>query len=161
MSEQNVLSKAYCEIFAEVTIFSKNQTQKSAAMGCSLDVTSEESEPSAEYLSSTRNKFFTKMNEMGCQPLNEPCNPFVLLQLSTSNRATQCYCNENGCNDPTNQFKRVVGGYCVIAIGIMGIVGNISALGVLCKLKKKNDVDIILTGTYVTTRLNSKIKDKC
>ena len=40
------------------------------------------------------------------------------------------------------------GGYAVIGIGVIGIIGNILAFSVLYNLKKKNDVDIVLTGMY-------------
>ena len=83
---------------------------------------------------------------LGCEPVDEPCNPFVLLQLSTTNRATLCHCDLDGCNHPSKKFKLVIGGYFVMAIGTFGIFGNLLAFGVLFSLKKKNDVDIILTG---------------
>ena len=88
----------------------------------------------------------TNKKDVGCQPVAKPCNPFVLLQLSTSNKATQCYCDENGCNHPTILFKLIFGGYAIMIIGFIGIVGNILAFGVLFSLKKGNEVDIILTG---------------
>ena len=106
-------------------------------MGCSLDVTSEESE------SSVRNQFYTKMNEMGCQPLNEPCNPFVLLQLSTSNRAKQCYCNNLGCNEEAEGFKVAIGGYLVIIFGTVGIFGNALAFSILFLFLIKKNVQVI------------------
>ena len=106
-------------------MFSNNQIQKYSALGCSRTI---------------------KKNEIGCQPVNKPCNPFVLLQLSTYNKATQCYCNENECNIISNKFKTIVGGYFVIIVGIIGIIGNSLAFGVLKGIKKKNDIDTILTG---------------
>ena len=82
----------------------------------------------------------------GCQPVDKPCNPIVLLQLSTNARAIQCYCDEDGCNSPTDLFKIIVGGYLVSTLGIFGILGNILAFVVLSSLKKKSNVDIILAG---------------
>ena len=89
---------------------------------------------------------------MGCQPIRKPCNPFVLLQLSANNKATQCYCDENGCNEPSNQFKLIFGGYFIIILGILGIVGNCLAVVVLWSLRKKNDINIILAGTAYILR---------
>ena len=86
------------------------------------------------------------VSAVGCQPINRPCNPFVLLQLSISNKATECYCAESECNMKLGQFKTIIGGYLIMAIGIIGILGNLLALGVLLSIKKKTDIDVILTG---------------
>ena len=85
---------------------------------------------------------------MGCQPVEKPCNPLALIQLSTQARATQCYCEENGCNIPSDvdTFKVITGGYLVTIIGTLGIIGNILAFGVLVNIEKKNDLNIILAG---------------
>ena len=90
----------------------------------------------------------------GCQPVDKPCNPIVLLQLSTNTRAIQCYCNEDGCNGPSDIFKIIVGGYLVSILGIFGILGNILAFVVLSSLKKKRDVDIILAGIFSYSKPN-------
>ena len=87
-----------------------------------------------------------KQIKSGCQPVDKPCNPIVLLQLSTNARALQCYCNGDGCNGPTDLFKVIVGGYLVTTLGIVGILGNCLAFVVLFSLKKKSDIDIILAG---------------
>ena len=106
-------------------------------------------------ISVSRNKIHTgcsrstKKYSLGCQPIDKPCNPVVLLQLSTNNRARQCYCDADACNKPSDLFKVVLGGYLLLIIGIMGIIGNLLGLGVLCATKKKNDIDYILTGTYL------------
>ena len=86
------------------------------------------------------------VSDVGCQPINRPCNPFVLLQLSISNKATECYCDKSECNMKLGQFKTIVGGYLIMVVGIIGILGNLLALGVLLSIKKKTDIDVILTG---------------
>ena len=114
--------------FIDVSLLVDNQIQTFSTMGCS---------PTMEE------------KNLGCEPVDEPCNTFVLLQLSTTNRATQCHCDFDGCNDPSKKFKSVIGGYFVMTIGTFGIFGNLLAFCVLFSLKKKNDVDIILTGKYL------------
>ena len=120
----------------DVSVYDGNQFRKHAAMGCSRNRT---------------------MNDAGCQPVNKPCNPIVLLQLSTSNRAFQCYCNESRCNNPSSMFGLIFGGYLIIMIGIFGVIGNALAFGVLCSLQKKSNIDIILTGMFFG---NQKFKCK-
>lgn len=83
---------------------------------------------------------------LGCQPVDKPCNPLVLVQISTQARASECYCEENGCNIPSEIFKVITGGYLVTIIGTFGIIGNFLAFGVLVNIEKKNEVDIILAG---------------
>ena len=87
-----------------------------------------------------------KSNSLGCQPVIRPCNPVVLLQLSTNARAKQCYCDTNACNNPSDLFKIIFGGYLLVIIGAMGIIVNILGLGVLISIKKKTEIDITLTG---------------
>ena len=84
--------------------------------------------------------------DVGCRSTVKPCNPVVLLQLSTNAKARECYCNENGCNNYTNQFKTIVGGYFVAMLGTIGTIGNCLTLGVLLRMKDKKDIDIILIG---------------
>ena len=88
----------------------------------------------------------TRGNEKGCYPIVQPCNPIVLLQLSTRNKASQCYCDDDGCNRQNSLIKTIFGGYLVVFVGSFGIIGNILTFVVLYSLKKKNDVEIILTG---------------
>ena len=95
----------------------------------------------------------------GCQPVEKPCNPVVLLQLSKNNKAEQCYCNGNDCNNPTDYFKLYVGGYLVIIIGTLGITGNTLAFGTLWSLNKKDDVDVILTGMFKGVPSKYAIRD--
>ena len=103
----------------------KNQFQTFTAMGCSSNI---------------------RRNEKGCNPIVKPCNSIVLLQLSTKNKASQCYCDENGCNNPDSLIKTIFGGYLLVVVGSFGIIGNILTFVVLYSLKKKNDVEVILTG---------------
>ena len=84
--------------------------------------------------------------DVGCQSIVKPCNPVVLLQLSTKSKAKQCFCNENGCNNYTNLFRTIIGGYLVVVIGTIGIIGNCLTLGVLVRTKEKKDIYIILIG---------------
>ena len=44
-----------------------------------------------------------------------------------------------------------VGGYLVTIIGILGILGNILAFGVLIKIENKNDLNVILAGKKLPT----------
>ena len=91
-----------------------------------------------------------KKNALGCQPVEKPCNPLVWLQVSTQARVTQCYCEGDGCNIPSYPFKMITGGYLVTIIGTLGIIGNILAFSVLITIKKKNDIEMILPGIFLT-----------
>ena len=88
----------------------------------------------------------TKKMDLGCLPIVRPCNSHVLLQISTKNQASQCYCNSNGCNMPAYEFKRFVGGYLILLVGTLGIIGNCLAFGVLYKTSHKKDIEILILG---------------
>ena len=92
--------------------------------------------------------------KVGCQPVEETCEltsgdpSVVLFQLSTSTKAKKCYCNGDGCNLNSDLFKTIVGGYLLLIIGILGIIGNALTFGVLASLKNKSDINLILRGEY-------------
>ena len=69
-------------------------------------------------------------------------------------KARECFCNENGCNDYTDQFKTIVGGYFVVMLGTIGTIGNCLTLGVLLRMKDKKDIDIILIGKKLRGAIN-------
>jgi hypothetical protein len=92
--------------------------------------------------------------DVGCRSTVKPCNPVVLLQLSTNAKARECFCNENGCNNYFNQFKTIVGGYFVVMLGTIGTIGNCLTLGVLLRMKEKKDIDIILIGKKLRRAIN-------
>ena len=43
------------------------------------------------------------------------------------------------------KFKIFVGGYLTTIVGIVGMIGNCLSFGVLVSIKKKSNIDIILT----------------
>ena len=86
---------------------------------------------------------------VGCNPVEKPCNPVPLLQLSTLGNDVECYCDQDGCNKPSEVIKTVVGGYLLILIAVIGMIGNILAIIVLMRMKTKHDINIILTGNIL------------
>ena len=102
----------------------------------------------------------TKEEKIGCQPVKETCpgvgggDPsVVLLQLSTSSSAEQCYCEDDECNTiSTYGFKNAMS-YMIVITGILGIIGNGLAFGVMVNLDNSNkDIYIILKGNSNNAR---------
>ena len=50
---------------------------------------------------------------------------------------------------PSEVIKTVVGGYLLIIIAFIGMIGNILAIIVLMRMKTKHDINIILTGNIL------------
>lgn len=72
------------------------------------------------------------------------------MQLTTSATSKNCYCEGDGCNAIFDEsFKTVTGGIFTIIIGIMGVIGNCLALGVLIKFPKKTSNNLILIGLAI------------
>ena len=92
----------------------------------------------------------TKSEPLGCLPVQDgqSCNLVGGLQLSTSTKAKKCYCKNDGCNKNLEKFKIFIGGYLTTIVGLIGMIGNCLSFGVLVSIKKKSNIDIILTSKY-------------
>ena len=93
----------------------------------------------------------TKSEPLGCLPVQDgqSCNLVGGLQLSTSTKAKKCYCKNDGCNKNLEKFKINIGGYLTTIVGLIGMIGNCLSFGVLVSIKKKSNIDIILTSKYL------------